>query len=42
MFFRTEGPDVVALNFFFDTLLFCGTILLLANAMDKKTAVVWT
>ena len=31
--------DVVALNFFFDTLLFCGAILLLANAMDKKTAV---
>jgi uncharacterized membrane protein len=31
--------DVVALNYFFDTLLFCGTILLLANAMDKKTAV---
>ena len=28
--------DVVALNFFFDTLLFCGTILLLANATDKK------
>ena len=26
--------DVVALNYFFDTLLFCGTILLLANAMD--------
>ena len=31
--------DVVALNCFFDTLLFCGTILLLANAMDKETAV---
>ena len=30
--------DVVALNFFFDTLLFCGTILLLANAMDRETA----
>ena len=29
--------DVVALNYFFDTLLFCGAILLLANAMDKKT-----
>ena len=29
--------DVVALNFFFDTLLFCGAILLLANAIDKKT-----
>jgi uncharacterized membrane protein len=27
--------DVVALNFFFDTLLFCGAILLLANATDK-------
>lgn len=31
--------DVVALNYFFDTLLFCGTILLLANAMDKETSV---
>jgi uncharacterized membrane protein len=31
--------DVVALNFFFDTLLFCGAILLLANAMDTETAV---
>lgn len=29
--------DVVALNFFFDTLLFCGTILLLANALDTRT-----
>jgi uncharacterized membrane protein len=29
--------DVVALNFFFDTLLFCGTILLLANATEKET-----
>jgi len=28
--------DVVALNFFFDTLLFCGTILLLANAIEKN------
>jgi uncharacterized membrane protein len=28
--------DVVALNFFFDTLLFCGAILLLANAMERK------
>jgi uncharacterized membrane protein len=27
--------DVVPLNFFFDTLFFCGTILLLANAMKK-------
>jgi uncharacterized membrane protein YphA (DoxX/SURF4 family) len=31
--------DVVALNYFFDTLLFCGAILRLANAMDEKTAV---
>jgi uncharacterized membrane protein YphA (DoxX/SURF4 family) len=30
--------DVVALNFFFDTLLFSGAILLLANAMNKQTA----
>jgi uncharacterized membrane protein len=30
--------DVVALNFFFDTLLFCGAILLLANALEKETA----
>ena len=28
--------DVVALNFFFDTLLFCGAILLLANATVKE------
>jgi len=28
--------DVVAMNFFFDTLLFCGAILLLANAIDKN------
>jgi hypothetical protein len=28
--------DVVALNFFFDTLLFCGAILLLANSIDKN------
>ncbi|HEX3086389.1 MAG TPA: hypothetical protein VHP99_17780, partial [Pyrinomonadaceae bacterium] len=28
--------DVVALNFFFDTLLFCGAILLLANATKKN------
>jgi len=27
--------NVVALNFFFDTLLFCGAILLLANSIDK-------
>jgi len=38
MLFRAP-TDVVALNYFFDTLLFCGAILLLANAMDKKTAV---
>jgi len=31
--------DVVALNFFFDTLLFCGTILVLANSIDRKTSV---
>jgi len=31
--------DVVALNFFFDTLLFCGAILLLANSLDKEPAV---
>ena len=31
--------DVVALNFFFDTLLFCGAILLLANSIDKEPAV---
>ena len=29
--------DVVALNFFFDTLFFSGTILLLASAMNKET-----
>lgn len=34
--------DVVALNFFFDTLLFCGAILLLANAMDRETPVART
>ena len=28
--------DVVALNFFFDTLLFSGAILLLANALEKE------
>ena len=32
------AKDVVALNFFFDTLLFCGTILLLANSIDRETA----
>ena len=31
--------SVVALNYFFDTLLFCGAVLLLANAMEKETAV---
>jgi uncharacterized membrane protein YphA (DoxX/SURF4 family) len=31
--------DVVALNFFFDTLLFCGAILLLANTIDRETSV---
>ena len=30
--------DAVALNFLFDTLFFCGAILLLANAMEKQTA----
>ena len=34
--------DVVALNYFFDTLLFSGAILLLADAMEKKTAVTQT
>ena len=28
--------DVVALNCFLDTLLFCGAILLLASSIDKK------
>jgi len=28
--------DVVALNFFFDTLLFCGAVLLLANETEKN------
>ena len=31
--------DVVALNFFFDTLLFGGTILLLANSIEKDPTV---
>ena len=31
--------DVGALKFFFDTLLFCGAILLLANSIDKEPAV---
>jgi uncharacterized membrane protein len=30
--------DLVALNFFFDTLLFCGAILLLADSIDKESA----
>src|SRR5260370_1233802 len=34
--------DVVALNYFFDTLLFSGAILLLANTMDKETALART
>lgn len=34
--------DLVALNFLFDTLLFCGAILLLANTMDQETAVART
>jgi uncharacterized membrane protein YphA (DoxX/SURF4 family) len=33
------SKDVVALNCSFDTLLFSGTILLLANAMEKETVV---
>jgi hypothetical protein len=33
---------VVALNFFFDTLLFCGAILLLANSIDKMKKKVGT
>ena len=31
--------DIVALNYFFDTMLFCGAILMLANAIEKETAV---
>ena len=31
--------SVEALNYFFDTLLFCGTLLLLANALEKEVAV---
>ena len=31
--------DVVALNFFFDTLLFCGAVLLSANSIEKEPAV---
>jgi uncharacterized membrane protein len=31
------STDIVALNYFFDTMLFGGTILLLANALDEKT-----
>jgi hypothetical protein len=29
---------VVALNFFFDIMLFCGAFLLLANSIDKEPA----
>jgi hypothetical protein len=32
--------DLVALNFFFNTLLFCGAILLLSNSIDQE-AVAW-
>ncbi|MCM3873679.1 MAG: YjgN family protein [Pyrinomonadaceae bacterium] len=32
----TAPTDVVALNFFFDTMLFSGAILLLANSIDKE------
>jgi len=32
---RAAPTDMVALNFFFDTLLVCGAILLLANSIDK-------
>src|SRR5215471_621770 len=38
MLVRTP-TDIVALNYFFDTMLFGGTILLLANAMDESQAV---
>jgi hypothetical protein len=31
--------DVFAVNFSFDTLLFCGAILLLANSINKEPAV---
>lgn len=31
--------SVEALNYFFDTLLFCGALLLLANALEKEAAV---
>ncbi len=34
----TAPKDVVALNYFFDTMLFCGSILLLANAMERETS----
>jgi len=30
--------DVVTLNFFFDTLLFSGAVMLLANSIEKETA----
>jgi hypothetical protein len=35
----TAPTDVVALNFFFDTLLFSGAILLLANSIEKEAPV---
>jgi uncharacterized membrane protein len=34
--------DVEALNYFFDTLLFCGTLLLLANSLENEPAVART
>ena len=34
--------DIVALNYFFDTLLFAGAILVLAGAMEKETSVTAT
>jgi len=37
--FLQAPTDLVALNYFFDTLLFCGAILLLANAIPEKTPV---
>ena len=37
MLVRTP-TDIVALNYFFDTMLFGGTVLLLANAVDKKAS----
>jgi uncharacterized membrane protein YphA (DoxX/SURF4 family) len=34
-----EPKSVVALNYFFDTLFFCGAVLLLANALEREPAV---